>query len=109
MRVLVVGGGGREHTLVWKIKQSPLVSEIYCAPGNGGIAACADCVSIGASDIVELADFAEGLKIGLTVVGPELPLTLGIVDEFQRRGLPIFARIAARFRSSWQSWHRSEP
>jgi phosphoribosylamine--glycine ligase len=102
MRVLVVGGGGREHTLVWKIKQSPLVSEIYCAPGNGGIAAAADCVSIGASDIVELADFAEGLKIGLTVVGPELPLTLGIVDEFQRRGLPIFGanQMASQFEGS---------
>ncbi len=102
MRVLVVGGGGREHTLVWKIKQSPLVSEIYCAPGNGGIAAAADCVAIGASDIVELADFAEGLKIGLTVVGPELPLTLGIVDEFQRRGLPIFGtnQMASQFEGS---------
>jgi len=102
MRVLVVGGGGREHTLVWKISQSPLVDEIYCAPGNGGIAADADCVDIGASDIVELADFAEGLKIGLTVVGPELPLTLGIVDEFQRRGLPIFGTslLASRFEGS---------
>jgi len=102
MRVLVVGGGGREHTLVWKIKQSPLVSEVYCAPGNGGIAAGADCVAIGASDIIELADFAEGLKIGLTVVGPELPLTLGIVDEFQRRGLPIFGanQVAAQFEGS---------
>jgi len=102
MRVLVVGGGGREHALVWKIKQSPLVSEIYCAPGNGGIASMADCVAIGASDIVELADFAEGLKIGLTVVGPELPLTLGIVDEFQRRGLPIFGsnQVASQFEGS---------
>jgi phosphoribosylamine--glycine ligase len=102
MRVLVVGGGGREHTLVWKIRQSPLVTEVYCAPGNGGIAGCADCVDIGASDIVELADFAEGLKVGLTVVGPELPLTLGIVDEFQKRGLPIFGsnQMASRFEGS---------
>src|SRR3989304_7351201 len=86
MRVLVVGSGGREHALVWKLKQSPLLKEIYCAPGNPGIAALADCVDIEPSDIVEIADFAEKLSIGLTVVGPELPLILGLADEFQRRG-----------------------
>jgi phosphoribosylamine--glycine ligase len=90
MRILVIGSGGREHALVWKLKQSPLLKEIYCAPGNPGIATLADCVDIDSSDIVELADFAEKLSIGLTVVGPELPLILGLADEFQRRGLPVF-------------------
>ena len=102
MRVLVVGQGGREHALCWKIKQSPLVKEIYAAPGNSGIAQVADCVPIGVADIIELADFADKLKIDLTVVGPELPLTLGIVDEFQKRGLPIFGptRLAAELEGS---------
>jgi phosphoribosylamine---glycine ligase len=90
MRVLVVGQGAREHALCWKLKQSPLVRELYAAPGNAGISAVADCVQIGVADIIELADFAEQLKMDLTIVGPELPLTLGIVDEFQKRGLPIF-------------------
>src|SRR5947207_7456029 len=102
MRVLVVGQGGREHALCWKLKQSPLVKEIYSAPGNAGIAAVADCVPIGVADIIELADFADKLKIDLTIVGPELPLTLGIVDEFQKRGLPIFGptRLAAELEGS---------
>src|SRR5471030_1662296 len=90
MRVLVVGQGGREHAICWKLKQSPQVKEIYAAPGNAGIAEVADCVPIGVADIIELADFAEKLKMDLTIVGPELPLTLGIVDEFQKRGLAIF-------------------
>jgi phosphoribosylamine--glycine ligase len=102
MRVLVVGQGGREHAIAWKLRQSPLVKEIYAAPGNAGIAQVADCVNIGVADIIELADFAEKLKIDLTVVGPELPLTLGIVDEFQKRGLPIFGptRLAAELEGS---------
>jgi phosphoribosylamine---glycine ligase len=102
MRVLVVGQGGREHALCWKLRQSPLVKEIYAAPGNAGIATVADCVPIGVADIIELADFAEKLKIDLTVVGPELPLTLGIVDEFQKRGLRIFgpSRLAAELEGS---------
>ena len=90
MRVLVVGQGGREHAICWKLKQSPQVKEIYAAPGNAGIAQVADCVPIGVADIIELADFAEKLHIDLTIIGPELPLTLGIVDEFQKRGLTIF-------------------
>jgi phosphoribosylamine--glycine ligase len=90
MRVLVVGGGGREHTLVWKFSQSPLVKKIYAAPGNAGISKLAECVNIQAEDLVGLADFAEKNSIDLTVVGPELPLTLGIVDEFERRNLRIF-------------------
>ncbi|MGZ4809153.1 MAG: phosphoribosylamine--glycine ligase [Thermoanaerobaculia bacterium] len=102
MRVLVVGQGGREHAICWKLKQSPLVKEIYAAPGNAGIAEIADCVPIGVADIIELADFAEKLKIDLTIVGPELPLTLGIVDEFQKRNLPIFGptRLAAELEGS---------
>lgn len=102
MRILVVGQGGREHALCWKLKQSPLVKEIYAAPGNAGIAAIADCVPIGVADIIELADFAEKLKIDLTIVGPELPLTLGLVDEFQKRGLPVFGptRLAAELEGS---------
>lgn len=102
MRVLVVGQGGREHAICWKLKQSPLVDELFAAPGNGGIAEIADCVPIGVADVVELADFAEKLRIDLTVVGPELPLTLGIVDEFQKRGLTIFGptRLAAEIEGS---------
>lgn len=102
MRVLVVGQGGREHAIAWKLRQSPLVKEIYAAPGNAGIAEVADCVTIGVADIIELADFAEKLKMDLTVVGPELPLTLGIVDEFQKRGLTIFGptRLAAELEGS---------
>ncbi len=90
MRVLVVGSGGREHTLVWKIAQSPLAEKVFCAPGNGGIQELAECVNISASDVPALADFAEKQKIDLTVVGPEAPLAEGITDEFIRRGLRIF-------------------
>ena len=90
MRVLIVGGGGREHSLVWKLRQSPRVSQIYAAPGNAGIAELAECVDISASEVRLLADFAAKQAIELTVVGPELPLTLGIVDEFEGRGLRIF-------------------
>ena len=90
MKILVVGGGGREHALVWKISQSPRVKEIFCAPGNGGIAELATCIPIEPTDSQQLAGFAEKEKVDLTVVGPELPLTLGIVDEFSRRGLKVF-------------------
>ncbi len=90
MKVLIVGNGGREHALAWKVRQSPLVSEVYCAPGNAGIAEIADCVPIDSSSIVEVADFAQTVKADLTVVGPELPMVLGIGDEFVRRGLKIF-------------------
>jgi phosphoribosylamine--glycine ligase len=90
MKILIVGNGGREHALAWKIRQSPLVSDLYCAPGNAGIAEIADCVPIDAHNIVEVADFAQTIKADLTVVGPELPMVLGIGDEFVRRGLRIF-------------------
>lgn len=90
MKVLVIGSGGREHALCWALRRSPLLKELYCAPGNVGIAAVADIVPIAPEEIQQLADFAADLKIALTVVGPELPLALGIVDEFRRRGLEIF-------------------
>jgi phosphoribosylamine--glycine ligase len=90
MKVLVVGGGGREHALVWKISQSPLVEKIFCAPGNAGIADLADCVGLDGGDIAKLADFAEKEKVDLTVVGPEAPLVEGIVDRFRERGLKVF-------------------
>ena len=90
MKVLVIGSGGREHALCWKLRQSPLLDELYCAPGNPGIGQIADLVPIGGDEIHKLADFATDLKIDLTVVGPELPLTLGIVDDFQNHGLTIF-------------------
>ncbi len=90
MKVLVVGGGGREHTLVWKLKQSPKVTGIYCAPGNAGIARDAACIKIGAEDVDGLLKFAQDEGIDLTVVGPEAPLTMGIVDKFRAAGLKIF-------------------
>lgn len=90
MKVLIIGSGGREHALVWKISQSPQVAQIYCAPGSAAIGELAQLVAIGPEQIKELADFAANEKIDLTVVGPELPLTLGIVDLFESRGLRIF-------------------
>jgi len=90
MKVLVVGGGGREHALAWKLSKSKKVKKIYAAPGNPGIALIATCVDILATDIQGLARFAEEKKIDLTVVGPEIPLALGIVDEFTKKGLKIF-------------------
>jgi phosphoribosylamine---glycine ligase len=102
MKIVVVGNGGREHALAWKIRQSPLVTELYCVPGNAGMAALADCVPIDTTSIVEIADFVETVKADLTVVGPELPMVLGISDEFQRRGLTIFCptRAAAELEGS---------
>ncbi len=101
-KILVVGGGGREHALVWKLKQSKAVSRVYCAPGNGGLAQAAKCVNIKPENIRGLADFAQKNKIDLTVVGPEGPLAAGIVDEFYRRKLRIFGpdRQAAQLESS---------
>jgi len=90
MKVLVVGSGGREHTLVWKISQSRKVDKIYCAPGNGGIKELAELVNIKADDVDALLSFAKENKIDLTVVGPEVSLVKGIVDIFQQEGLKIF-------------------
>src|SRR3989442_6037264 len=90
MKVLVVGGGGREHALAWKVAQSPRVTKLYCAPGNPGIARLAECVPLAADDLAGLRDFARRQRIDLTVIGPEAPLAAGIVDEFRKDKLPIF-------------------
>ncbi len=95
MKILVIGSGGREHTLVWKIGQSPLVNKIYCAPGNAGTSDPSTCsgtenIDIEPTNIRDLAEFASKKSIALTVVGPEMPLTLGIVNEFEKKGLRIF-------------------
>ncbi len=102
MRVLLIGSGGREHALVWKLSRSPEVTKIYAAPGNGGIAELAELVDIGAEDVEALAEFAESKDIDLTVVGPEGTLAKGIVDLFEKRGLRIFgpSKAAARLESS---------
>ncbi len=90
LKVLVIGGGGREHALVWKLAQSPQVSKLFCAPGNAGIAQMAECVPLSITDIDGLLQFAVDNGIDLTVVGPEVPLIAGIVDLFEQRGLRIF-------------------
>jgi len=102
MKVLVLGGGGREHALVWKLAQSPRVTKLYCAPGNGGIARDAECLPADTRSLDSMVEVANKIQPDLTVVGPELPLTLGVVDEFQRRGWPVFGptQAAARLESS---------
>jgi len=102
MRILVIGSGGREHALVWKIAQSKLVDKIFCAPGNAGIAGLAECIDIKSEDIIGLLEFARKEKIDLTVVGPEAPLSAGIVDEFIKVGLKIFGpnKAASRMEAS---------
>jgi len=102
MRVLVIGGGGREHALIWKLSQSPQVDKIYCIPGNPGIAKLACCVELDTADNAALARFAQQHDIGLTVVGPELPLVNGISDYFANQGLAVFgpSRAAAQIEGS---------
>jgi phosphoribosylamine--glycine ligase len=102
MKVLVLGGGGREHALVWKLKQSPRVSKLYCAPGNGGIVDEAECLPADLKSLDAITELAVRLQPDLTIVGPELPLTLGVVDEFNRREWPVFGptRAAAQLESS---------
>ena len=90
MKVLIVGAGGREHALCWKLRQSPLLEQLYCAPGNPGVAEYAEVVPIPVDEITRLADFAADMKIDLTIIGPELPLVLGLADEFRSRGLLVF-------------------
>jgi phosphoribosylamine--glycine ligase len=102
MRILVLGSGGREHALVWKLRQSPRATKVYCAPGNGGIADDAECLPADLKSLDSLVAVASQLRPDLTVVGPELPLTLGVVDEFTRRGWPVFGptKTAAQLESS---------
>jgi phosphoribosylamine---glycine ligase len=102
MKVLVLGNGGREHALVWKLRQSPRVSQLYCAPGNGGITDDAECVTADLKSLESITALAARLQPDLTVVGPELPLTLGVVDEFTQRGWRAFGptRAAAQLESS---------
>lgn len=102
MKVLVIGGGGREHALVWKLRQSPRISKIYCAPGNGGISKDAECVPVDQKRLESMVALANQLRPDLTVVGPELPLQLGVVDEFTRRGWPVFGptKAAAQLETS---------
>ncbi|MCA9322557.1 MAG: phosphoribosylamine--glycine ligase, partial [Planctomycetes bacterium] len=90
MKILVVGNGGREHALIWKLAQSARKPEILCAPGNAGIAKLARCVDISATDIEKLADLAKRERVDLTIVGPEAPLCAGIVDYFEAKGLEAF-------------------
>jgi phosphoribosylamine--glycine ligase len=102
MKVLVLGSGGREHALVWKLRQSPRVSKLYCAPGNGGIADEAECLPADLKNLDSLLALANQIRPDLTVIGPELPLTLGVVDEFTRRGWRTFgpAKAAAQLEAS---------
>jgi phosphoribosylamine--glycine ligase len=102
MRVLVIGSGGREHALCWKLSRSPELTKLFCAPGNGGIGEIAELVDIGAEDVEALAEFAESKDIDLTIVGPESALAKGVVDLFEKRGLRIFGpnKASARLESS---------
>ena len=102
MKVLVIGSGGREHALVWKLRQSPRVTQVVCAPGNGGIASEAECLPVDLKSLDSIVAVANRVNPELTVVGPELPLTIGVVDEFNRRGWKIFGptKAAAQLESS---------
>jgi phosphoribosylamine---glycine ligase len=102
MKVLILGSGGREHALVWKLRQSPRISQLYCAPGNGGIGDEAECLAVDLRSLESITSLVVRLQPDLTVVGPELPLTLGVVDEFTRRGWRAFGptQAAAQLESS---------
>src|SRR5689334_13894148 len=102
MKVLVIGSGGREHALAWKLRQSPRVSQVYCAPGNGGISDEAQCLPADVKSLDSLMTVANQVRPDLTIVGPELPLALGVVDEFNRRGWHVFgpSKAAAQLESS---------
>ncbi len=90
MKVLVIGSGGREHAIIWKLLQNKTIEEIYCAPGNGGISELATCLDIQATDVTTLVMFAKSNQIDLTIVGMDDPLMLGVVDAFKAKGLRIF-------------------
>jgi len=90
MKVLVVGGGGREHAIIWKLSQSPKVDKLYCAPGNAGIKQLAECINVSAEDIAGIVNLAGDLSIDLAVIGPEVPLAMGITDELIKNGIRVF-------------------
>lgn len=90
MKILIVGGGGREHAIAWKAAQSPKVEKIYCAPGNAGIAEVAECVNIGVMEFDKLVEFAKEHEIDLSIIGPDDPLAAGAVDAFEEAGLRVF-------------------
>src|SRR5271154_1507237 len=102
MKILIIGGGGREHAIAWKLRQSARVEKIWCAPGNGGISRDAVSVALNVGDVKAAADLATKLGADLTIVGPELPLVQGIADEFKQRGLAILGppKIAAQLEGS---------
>ena len=100
MKVLVIGGGGREHAICWKLAQSPKVTELFCAPGNAGIAQVARCVDIGVMDFEKMAEFAKKEAFDLVVVGPDDPLAVGIVDVLEEAGLRVFG--PRKMRPSWR-------
>ena len=102
MKVLLIGNGGREHALAWKLRQSPRISKLYCAPGNGGISAEAECLPVDLKSLDSIVQVAGEVSPDVTIVGPELPLQLGIVDEFTRRGWPVFGptKAAAQLETS---------
>ncbi|MGB9288071.1 MAG: phosphoribosylamine--glycine ligase, partial [Terracidiphilus sp.] len=102
MKVLILGSGGREHALAWAVKRSPRVTEVVCAPGNGGMAQIARCLPLNLKDVDAMVRLAESERPDLTIVGPELPLSLGVVDSFQERGLRVFGptRAAAMLETS---------
>src|SRR5260221_1814541 len=105
MRILVVGGGGREHALVWKLAENPTIDKLFAAPGNAGIAELAECFQADPSDAETMGNLAEDLGIDLTVIGPEGPLVAGLADELDARGLPVFGptKAAARIEGS-KAW-----
>ena len=90
MKILVVGGGGREHTILWKLAQSPRKPKLYCAPGNGGISKIAQCVNIGATEIEKMVEFAKKEEMDLVVVAPDDPLAMGMVDALEAAGIRAF-------------------
>ena len=102
MNVLLIGGGGREHALAWKLKQSPMLDRLYCAPGNAGIAAAAECIDLDVTDDAAVAQFCKGQAIGLVVVGPETPLVAGLADDLEAAGIKVFgpSRASARLEGS---------
>ena len=102
MNLLLIGGGGREHALAWKLRQSPLLDRLYCAPGNAGIEAVADCVALDVADHAAVIGFCRENDIGLVVIGPEAPLVAGLADDLQAAGIKVFgpSRAAAQLEGS---------